>query len=196
MILFTEDVLLENAIRKIASEKNNDLEISSTMGNRGFSYFFLRRAEIGRSARSLRFLIALDGDELRGTCAGDAIRSWFGSEKPQNLCIRFAYQEVENWLLSDRTNLADFLGISPAKIPLIDDTCSDAKEMLVQLARSSRNREIREDLVPQSGHTAKIGPAYNLRMREFIVQHWDIDAACTQSESLLRACREIGSLDP
>jgi hypothetical protein len=73
VILFSEDILIEQAARKIIAVENPNLNVSAAMGRRGFSYFETRISEIRKSATSLNFLIFLDGDELGTTCPSDAI---------------------------------------------------------------------------------------------------------------------------
>ena len=124
----------------------------------------------------------------------NAIADWFGGERPANIHIRFAFHEVESWLLADRQNLARFMNVSEAAFPIVRDDDVNAKELLVQLARRSRSREIIEEMVPQPGFTAAVGPAYNLRLSEFIQTTWDVRAAAAGNASLARACRRIAEI--
>lgn len=164
------------------------------MGNRGFSYIRQRADEIHRSSAALRFLIFLDGDGLRGTCPSDAIADWFRTRRPPNIYVRFAFHEVESWLLADRRNLARFLQIRAGDIPVVNDDRRDTKELLVRLAGRSRSRELVRDLVPHRGFTAAVGPAYNVRLAEFIRTSWDVDGAARANDSLARACRRVGDI--
>jgi hypothetical protein len=193
-ILFSEDVLIERAAHKIIATQNPGLIVATAMGRRGFGYFERRIEAIRRSASSLRFLVFLDGDELGPKCPSDAINEWFGTRHPNNICVRFAFHEVESWLLADRENLADYLGISLSNIPVVTDETRDTKELLVRLAGKSRNRKIVDDIVPPKGFTSKVGPAYNARVAEFIQTAWDVKAAATANQSLARACKRIAEL--
>ena len=194
MILFSEDQLLEAAIRKIISVKNPAITISGTMGNRGYDFFAQRLPEIRRSAQGVRFIIVLDGDRLGDDCPGETIQSWFGDPPNPNVCVRFACQEVENWFLADRTNIASFLKINVATIPAVSDATADAKELVLRLAGRSRDRTILSDFLPQRGQTSPIGPGYIPRWWEFAHNHWDIQAASENSASLRRACAAIASI--
>jgi hypothetical protein len=194
VILFSEDVLIEQAARKIIAVENPQLNISNVMGKRGFSYFQTRLPEIRRSANSLKFLVFLDGDELGQTCPSDAINDWFQTRHPNNVHIRFALHEVESWLLADSGNLAGFLNIPGGAIPAVNDDSRDTKELLIQLARQSRSRDVVSDLVPRAGFTSVVGPAYNARVTEFIQKAWDVRAAASRNNSLARACRAIAGL--
>lgn len=194
VILFSEDLLLEQAARKVIAVENPSLNISSVMGRRGFSYFRDRVPQIQRSSAQLKFLVFLDGDELGKTCPSDAINSWFGSGCPRNIFVRFAFHEVESWLLSDRENMAAFLKVPTSRIPAANDDVRNTKELLVQLARRSKDRSIVQDLVPPAGFTSVVGPGYNVRITEFIRSNWDVQAAATQNESLARACRRVSKI--
>jgi hypothetical protein len=194
IILFSEDTLIEQAAQKIIAVENPNLTVSNLMGRRGFSYFQSRIDQIRRSATSLKFLVFLDGDELGTTCPSDAINNWFETRQPENVYIRFAFHEVESWLLADKDNLAAFLNLSVQAIPTVGDNVQNTKELLVRLARRSRSREIVQDLVPRSGFSSAVGPAYNARLSEFIQTSWDVRAAAAENESLARACRRVAAI--
>jgi hypothetical protein len=194
IILFSEDTLIEQAAQKIIAVENPNLTVSNLMGRRGFSYFQSRVGQIRRSAASLKFLVFLDGDELGTTCPSDAINDWFQTRQPQNVYVRFAFHEVESWLLADKHNLAAFLNVSAQAIPAVGDNVQNTKELLVRLARRSRSREIVQDLVPRPGFSSTVGPAYNSRLSEFIQTSWDVRAAAAENESLARACRGVAAI--
>jgi hypothetical protein len=63
---------------------------------------------------------------------------------------------------------------------------------LVNLARRSRVRAIRDDIVPHL--SARIGPAYNVRLSEFVVRSWRPRKAARYSESLARCLSSLESL--
>ena len=194
IILFSEDTLIEQAAQKIIACENSELTVSNLMGRRGFSYFKSRVDQIRRSATSLKFLVFLDGDELGATCPSDAIKGWFQTTEPDNIYVRFAFHEVESWLLADRHNLAEFLNVPISAVPVVTDNDRNTKETLIQLARRSRSREIVQDLVPTSGFTSSVGPAYNSRISKFIQTGWDVRTAAKSNSSLARACRRVAAI--
>jgi hypothetical protein len=191
IILFSEDALIEQAAQKIIAIQNPNLIVSNLMGRRGFSYFQNRVDQIRRSATSLKFLVFLDGDELG---ASDAINKWFQTPQPDNIHVRFAFHEVESWLLADRHNIAEFLNVPASAVPVVRDNDRNTKELLIQLARRSRSREIVQDLVPLPGFTSSVGPAYNSRISSFIQTRWDVRAAAESNSSLARACRRVADI--
>lgn len=192
-ILFSEDILLELAAKRIIAAFNPNVVVTNVMGRRGISFFQSRIREIRRSSGILKFIVFLDGDTLGPRCPADTIMEWFDTTNPNNIHVRFARYEVESWLLADRQNIANFLGISVASVPPINEATQNTKELLVQTARRSRKRDVVMDIVPQAGLTSTVGPAYNARMSKFIQEVWDIEAAATANDSLARACRCITS---
>lgn len=60
---------------------------------------------------------------------------------------------------------------------------------MVEMARRSRRRDIREDMVPRPGSGRTEGPAYTSRLIEFVadVDHgWRPDVAALSSDSMDR----------
>jgi hypothetical protein len=103
-----------------------------------------------------------------------------------------AVRAVEAWLLADAERLAAFLGIRAALIPRDPDAEHDPKTTLVNLARRSRRRAIREDIVPREGSGGRVGPGYVGRLIEFVTaaeNGWRPGVAAGRSDSL-RRCLE------
>jgi hypothetical protein len=108
------------------------------------------------------------------------------------MCFRVAVRQVESWLLADRERLAKFLAVSTAKIPPVPEAINNPKNTVIELARQSRRREIREDMVPRPGSARAVGPAYTARLIEFVIggeRGWRPDVAARHSESLNRSLR-------
>jgi len=98
---------------------------------------------------------------------------------------------LESWLLAHHDALAAFLKISAAKVPVEPDQEVHAKRTIVNLARKSKSRLLRMDLVPKQGTSGLVGPNYTARMGEFIREHWQPLVAQTRSPSLRRALQAI-----
>lgn len=136
-------------------------------------------------------LVDLDDDF---DCAPPLRCSWLPSGKAANLCFRIAVRAVEAWLLADAQGLAKFFGVARSRFPSKPELVDDPKGELVNLARSSRRREIRDDLVPRPEGRRKVGPAYSSRLIEFIDNYWQVDGAAARANSLMRAIRCLGQL--
>ena len=146
------------------------------------------------AARSVPFVILTDLDI--GECPASLIRDWLGVTKHPNLLFRVAVREVESWILADSKNLAEFLGVHRALIPSDTDALPDPKAAIVELARRSRSKALRDGIVPRRNSTAKQGPDYNGCLGSFVREHWDIEAAKGNSASLARTVDRITSFTP
>ena len=123
-------------------------------------------------------------------------------------CLRTgAVREVEAWLLADAARLGRFLGVPAARIPLSPDTLRNPKQEMVNLARRSRSRSIREDLVPRPEGGRQVGPAYTSRLIEFVqgaANGWRPavvpclrkgEVAAGASNSLARCLRSLAAME-
>jgi hypothetical protein len=189
----TEDELSEQALFRIL-ERVNRYAFGMAYRRGGFGY--LRRTISGwnSAAKSIPFIVLTDLDTY--PCPLELLNEWLPFGKHPNLLFRIAVREVEAWLLADPDNLSQFLNVKRALIPPQPDSIVDAKAALVGVAGRSRSKAIRESIVPKRGSTAKQGPDYNGRLGLFVRQHWDIDAAKTNSESLSRTLDRLASFRP
>lgn len=128
-------------------------------------------------------LVDLDTDHL---CPPPMVADWVRNPAPM-LCFRVVVHECEAWLLSDRKAFAAFMGVGVAHIPLNPEAVLEPKELVVSLARRSRRRDIRGDLVPSPGSGRSVGPAYGARLSQFVRDNWHPARAAESSESLRRA---------
>ena len=106
------------------------------------------------------------------------------------MCYRVAVRAVEAWLLADVERLAAYLGISQALIPrTAPDQDDDPKRTLVNLARRSRKRAIREGMAPRPESRVRVGPAYLSCVQAFVSADknaWRPLVAQERSDSLRR----------
>lgn len=179
----TEDVLSEVVLKRIISDFPDKYQIAGNFGKTGNGY--LRKGLKGFNNASIHspFLILTDLDYFE--CPVALIENWFKFEKNPNRIFRIAVREVESWLLADYKNLSKYLNISPDKIDKNPEKIIKPKNEIIKLAKLSRNKSIRDDLVPIDNF-ASIGPNYNSRLSDFVLNHWNIDYAQKNSDSLLR----------
>ena len=138
-------------------------------------------------------VVDLDQDE---DCAPDFIHDVLPSPA-RGMQLRVAVRAIEAWLLADVERLAAFLRIPRARVPLNPDLEPDPKSALIALARRSRNRAMRADIVPRQGSGARVGPGYTGRMIEFVrgaAHPWRPEAAVQRSDSLRRCVMALRSL--
>lgn len=134
-------------------------------------------------------MVDLDDDD----CAPELIARYLPAPSPL-MAFRVAVREVEAWLLADAECLGAFLGVSPARIPRDPDSVAEPKDVMVHLAAGSRRRDIRADMVPRPKSGRRVGPAYNSRLVEFVIDGitgWSIENASARSDSLRRATASV-----
>lgn len=190
--LVVEDELHANLLSKILVEIRPDIQFDEPIGKRGNDYIKRNLRSYNQAARSIPFLVLTDLD-LK-SCPLALIEEWINFEKSPNLLFRIAVKEAEAWLLADRNNLAGFLSVSISKIPTNPESILDPKQNIINLARKSRKREIREDIAPIG--TAQIGPAYNAQMAKFVAEFWNLETAQQNSESLSRLINRLRHFQP
>ncbi|MCR4439583.1 MAG: hypothetical protein QHJ34_13660 [bacterium] len=109
------------------------------------------------AARRTPWIVLVDLDR-DFPCAPLLCKEWLPN-RARFLCFRVAVRAVEAWLLADAEKLASFLGIERKKVPVCPETEEDPKAVMINLARASRRREIRDDMVPRPGSGRREGPA-------------------------------------
>ncbi|WP_273278520.1 hypothetical protein [Methanothrix soehngenii] len=197
-LAFEDDLSLEILLRLLESPGvlSSDKRFSVGIRFAGNGYGFLKRNICGfnKASKGMPYLILTDLDYRE--CAPILIQEWLPETKNPNLIFRIAVREVESWVLADRLGFARFLGIAQNKLLDNPDDLPDPKAHLINLARVSRKRDLREDIVPRRGSTAKQGPAYNERLISFIQKSWNPSMARLQSPSLDRTLRALESFVP
>ena len=169
--------------------------VGQVYGRYGKSYILKNLNGYNHSAQFRHWVVLVDLDN-DGPCVPEVLPRWLPA--PSRLMrLRVAVRELESWLLADSERIAKFLGVAVAEIPADPDSIADPKRLMVQLARSSRRRAIREDMVPNVGSGQQVGPAYTSRMIEFIQSveaGWRPDVAAGNSDSLRRCISAISNL--
>jgi hypothetical protein len=103
------------------------------------------------------------------------------------MCFRVAVRQVEAWLMADAETLPQYLGVPQNAIPLDPEALPNAKTEMVNLARRSTRKDIRNDMVPRQGSGRAVGPAYTSRLIEYVKTAWRPWEAAQRSDSLRRA---------
>jgi len=189
-----EDDLSEEVLRKLLLSSERPYQIGHCFPARGYGYLKKHICGFNKAAKGMPYLVLTDLDNAE--CAPEMMRKWLQPSKHPNLLFRIAVREVEAWLLGDRVGIANFLCISPDLVPADVDMIDDPKRSLIELAKRSRKRTIREDLVPRRGSTAKQGSGYNDRLISFVRTRWDHSAAKENSPSLERTVRALETFVP
>jgi hypothetical protein len=200
--LAVEDELGEQMLRVLLAQSGRDFQIGVVRGKQGSSYLKKNLAAFNNAAKGVAYFIFTDLDDK--PCASGLIEDWFNcsidaypKHRTQNLFFRIAVREVESWVMADREAFATFLGIPISKIPFQTDVIPRPKEFLLGLAKRSRKRNLREDLIPKSGDNRKTGPDYNGRLAEFLHSgSWRATVAESHSFSLARTRKKLAQFHP
>ncbi len=142
-----------------------------------------------RAAARSPWLVLVDLDR-EADCAPPLRRAWLPAPAPK-MCFRVAVREVEAWLMADHEALAGFLRVRAASLPRYPEAEPDPKRTLVDLARASQRRDIREDMVPRPGSGRAVGPAYSSRLIEFAQRRWRPEVAAHRADSLGRCLARL-----
>lgn len=159
-------------------------------GRNGKTHLQRRLSGYNQAARFSPWIVLVDLDH-DAECAPPFRSSWLPDPAPY-MCFRVVVRAVEAWLMADRENLARFLSVDIGRIPQNIEAIDHPKATMVDVARGSRRREIRQDMVPRTGSGRVVGPAYTARLIEFAMgtrNGWRPEVAAERSESLKRCLR-------
>lgn len=163
-------------------------------GSGGIGVLERRFGNYCKLANFHKVLLVVDLDCIN--CAPSMRNTWMSGAGltdplPNNLAFCIAVREIESWLLSDRANISEFLGVSPVRISSNpEEDLAHPKEHLLAAARYGRGN-IKRDLLPAKKSRAKVGLGYNTKLIEFVRLYWDVERAAENSNSLSRAIDKL-----
>lgn len=199
--LAVEDELSEHLLRALLAQTNRDYLVGAVYGKRGNNFLKQKLSAFNNAAKGSACFCLTDLDSH--PCAPALIEEWFGcgiseydKRRHPNLIFRVAVREVEAWVMADREQFANFLGVSKQLIPSRSEDSNDPKTLLLQIAAKSRRRDLRDDIVPQPGENRKLGPNYNGRLGQFVQEHWRAEAASINSVSLAKTWHALKTFQP
>ncbi len=182
--IVVEDDLSEAVVRKLVCPPCGRFSVGVCYGKQGYGYIQKRISGFNYASRGVPYIVLTDLD--RWECPARLRESWLKGPAGPNLLFRVAVHEVEAWLLADAPGAAHFLGVPRTLVPAQPDLLPDPKMELVNLARRSKFRRVREAIVPRRGSTAAVGPDYNGQLVTFVQTAWNVDRASCNSDSLRR----------
>jgi len=192
--LAVEDALSEAVLKEMLKQTQRPFSIGTCLSRGGYGYLKKIIPGLNQAAAGMPYLILTDLDNAE--CPLAIISSWLTQPKHPNLIFRVAIKEVESWLLAHREAFAEFLGITVSLIPANVDKIPDPKQLLINLARKSKKRKLREAIVPERNSTAKIGKDYNGQLIQFVQNYWQVESAQVNSRSLQRAMNALINFQP
>jgi hypothetical protein len=179
-----EGILDEAVIQRLVSYCGGQL--GYVHGRKGKGHVRQRIGGYHQAAQYHPWLIVVDLDR-DFDCAAHLRDAWLPAGPGPSLCFRVAVRTVEAWLMGDSESLAAFLGIGRNKIAADPEALDDPKTVMVNLARGSRRREIREDMTPEPESGRVVGRAYSSRLNEYVIGYWRPEVAAQRVDSLRRA---------
>lgn len=146
----------------------------------GFGYLKKKMKDFNTLAKSYVVVVVTDIDNKEINPAEFKMK-WLDIPKNSGLIFELAIVEIESWILADTESFRTYFSTTNNELSATDEI-PDPKRKLTELARESRDRDIREAIIPKSG--AKIGPEYNITLVDYIENHWDSSVARNRSSSL------------
>lgn len=183
----------EFVIRRLLSHVG--LQHYQVIGKNGKHDILAKLPQYNRAAQHWPWLVCVDLDH-DAECALQFISEYLPDPSP-NMYFRVAVRAIESWLLADRNGIAGYLGIAAANVPLGPDDLSNPKEVLINLARRSTRKALRDDIVPRVGSGARVGPGYISRIAEFVTgaaNRWRPEVAAATSPSLNKCINILNAL--
>ena len=151
----------------------------------GESKFWLAAARYNEAGKHMPVIGLADLEQAR--CASSLLAGKL-PHKSGGFHLRIAVRMLESWLLADRQAMARFLRVPISTLPLNPDGEAHAKRLLVDIARRSTSKAIRNALVPDDSGGI-VGADYAATMIKFIEEHWRVAVARKSSPSLEKACQ-------
>lgn len=180
-----EGDLDEAVLRRLVEEEGAIL--NRLYGRKGKQHLKQRLTGYNKAAHRFRWVVLMDLD--RDFDCAPPLRAECLPSPARYMCFRIAVRMIETWLLADSQSLAQFLSVAISQVPSFPEMLDNPKHSMVELARRSRRREIREGMVPRPGSGRKVGSLYTSQLIEFVRTQWDPKVAAGKSDSL-RRCRE------
>ena len=167
-------------------------QVSTLLSPRGKSKIRKNIENYNSAARHALWVVVVDLNNEHD-CAPSLLQEWL-PEASQYMCFRVAVREIEAWLMGDAETLADYLEISRSKIERNPEALSDPKPKvaMVNLAKESRSREIRQRMVSKNDN--KPGPYYTAVLSDYAHNHWRPEVAAERADSLRRAMACVAKL--
>lgn len=183
----------EAVLRRITEHVG--IGVRSVYGKRGKAHLKEHIRSYNNAARFVPWVALVDLDQ-DADCAPPFRSEWL-PRPTEHMCFRIAVREVESWLLGDSERLASLLAVPVSRVPRTPESVADPKQTIVNLARRSRRRGVREDMVPNPRSGRAVGPLYTSNLIRFVSDArdgWRPDVALTACDSLARCIRQLQDL--
>lgn len=180
------DIPVVTALMRAAGWDEDQFAVRSVNGKGAID---ARIQKYWEASQIIPHVIFRDVDYDEGACPV-ALRSALSSKTPgdsPNLLIRIVDQCIESWMLADRRGIAEFCGVSPARVKI---PASHHKSYLLSMFREAKLK----DAVAHVDSELDFGPAYELHVQRFMTTAWNAGRAADDSPSLRRALQRLRDL--
>jgi hypothetical protein len=188
-----EGIIDEIVVRRVLDHVN--LPHGTFYGLRGRQDLLARLRNYNVAAERNPWFVLVDLDQ-KPDCAPLLVETVLPSPA-QGMCFRVAVRAVEAWLLADSEHVAQFLSVRETQVPNDPDAELNPKVSLVNLARQSTKRVVKEAIVPREGSGGLVAPDYTRMIREFVTvsdHRWRPEVAMQHSDSLRRCVVALQTL--
>jgi len=186
------DALVEGPTDEVVARKLIDVcghKFGVAYGKRGSDYLRQKAAGFSELAKHGNpILMLVDFIDTGFECPPEVPSSWLRN-RHEKMLLRVVVPELESWLLADSESVAHFLGISKAVIPRNPETLSNPKQVLVNLARKSRRRRVRDAIIPDRNVSSVVGPGYVAAIAEFVANCQCCRGKSTESRAMCRSAQ-------
>ena len=180
------DIPVVTALMRAAGWADSEFSVTSANG-KGAIDNNIRK--YWKAARVHPFVIFRDLDQDADGCPV-TLRAELVEHIPgesTDLLIRIVDQCIESWMLADRRGIAEFCGVSPARVKI---PASHHKSYLLSMFREAKLK----DAVAHVDNELDFGPAYELHVQRFMTTAWNAGRAADDSPSLRRALQRLRAL--
>lgn len=180
------DIPVVTALMRAAGWDEDQFAVRSVNGKGAID---ARIQKYWEASQIIPHVIFRDVDYDEGACPV-ALRSALSSKTPgdsPNLLIRIVDQCIESWMLADRRGIAEFCGVSPARVKI---PASHHKSYLLSMFREAKLK----DAVAYVDNELGFGPAYELHVQRFMTTAWNAGRAADDSPSLGHALQRLRAL--
>lgn len=189
-LVVTEGLLEVAAGERLLDVLGIDRTFTRFIPKGGWEAFWRDAPKYNSAARHSGPVLGL-ADLEQEPCPSGLIGKHLPHGRDAGFVLRIAERMLESWLLADRKALANFMHVAAKHIPEEPEREVNPKLALVNAARHSRRKEVRDDIVPGEGTVGIVGRGYTSRLGEFVRDIWQPLNAQNRSPSLRRAIASI-----
>ena len=198
-----EDEATKAIIKRVLAYCSDNFEIISELPARG-GQIKSKMKEFNNLSEKNPVILLTDLDA--NNCAPELKAKLIDFEKHENFIFNIAIDEAEAWLMADRLGFSRYFGVDINDIPQsvmkkqggrkelteMDFSYKSSMFLTHDLIKKSKKKDFVMQLSPKKG--AAKGPEYNSAILPFIVNEWNIESACQNSDSLSRMIQRLNGL--